>query len=43
MPYIRIYHHEEFDPGSELTLAARLKHASRTNDVPSGTKLVANG
>lgn len=23
-------HHEEFDPGSELTLAARLKHASRT-------------
>ena len=23
--------HGEFDPGSELTLAARLKHASRTD------------
>jgi len=26
---LRIYH-GEFDPGSERTLAARLKHASRT-------------
>jgi hypothetical protein len=24
------FQHGEFDPGSELTLAARLKHASRT-------------
>ena len=24
------YNHGEFDPGSERTLAARLKHASRT-------------
>ncbi len=31
----------EFDPGSGLTLAACLIHASRT-EVPSGT-LVANG
>ena len=26
--------HGEFDPGSERTLAARLKHASRTNVHP---------
>ena len=25
-----INNHEEFDPGSERTLAARFKHASRT-------------
>ena len=31
----------EFDPGSERTLAARLKHASRTNG-PSGPE-VADG
>ena len=29
---LRIYH-GEFDPGSERTLAARLKHASRTARV----------
>ena len=29
---LRIYH-GEFDPGSERTLAARLKHASRTGSV----------
>jgi hypothetical protein len=33
----------EFDPGSELTLAARLKHASRTGTCPSGWGRVANG
>ena len=27
---IQVYYHGEFDSGSELTLAARLKHASRT-------------
>ena len=27
---------EEFDPGSERTLAAWLKHASRTRKFPSG-------
>ena len=35
------YNHGEFDPGSERTLAARLKHASRTNG-PSGPE-VADG
>ena len=25
-----VFQHGEFDPGSELTLAARLKHASQT-------------
>ena len=30
--HLRIYH-GEFDPGSERTLAARLKHASRTARV----------
>ena len=29
---------EEFDPGSGLTLAACLTHASRTRKVPSGTE-----
>ena len=28
-PRGRLSHHGEFDPGSERTLAARLKHASR--------------
>ena len=27
---MKIKYHGEFDSGSELTLAARLKHASRT-------------
>ena len=34
---------KEFDPGSGRTLAARLTHASRTELVPSGTNLVADG
>jgi hypothetical protein len=33
----------EFDPGSELTLAARLKHASRTGTRFSDWGRVANG
>ena len=33
----------EFDPGSGRTLAACLTHASRTDEAPSGTELVANG
>ncbi len=28
--YVHDQDHEEFDPGSERTLAARFKHASRT-------------
>ena len=28
----------EFDPGSERTLAAWIRHASRTRKVPSGTE-----
>ena len=33
----------EFDPGSGRTLAACLTHASRANEVPSGTDLAADG
>ena len=33
----------EFDPGSGRTLAARLTHASRTDRILSGKRLVANG
>ena len=33
----------EFDPGSERTLAARFKHASRTAGSPSGGLRVADG
>jgi hypothetical protein len=39
----RELYHGEFDPGSERTLAARLKHASRTvtrgNLVTSGERV----
>ena len=31
--------HGEFDPGSELTLAARLKHASQTGSNTSGERV----
>ena len=34
---------EEFDPGSARTLAAWLKHASRTMKAPSGVHEVAKG
>jgi hypothetical protein len=33
----------EFDPGSGQTLAAYLRHASRTGSPPSGGGRVANG
>ena len=36
-------HDGEFDPGSERTLAARLKHASRANGPPSGGTEAADG
>ena len=40
---LREIYHGEFDPGSERTLAARLKHASRTaargNLVASGERV----
>ena len=39
----RLKYDGEFDPGSELTLAARIKHASRTVVLPSGGMRVANG
>ena len=37
------YIFREFDPGSGRTLAACLTHASRTDEFPSGDKLVADG
>ena len=37
------YYDGEFDPGSGRTLAAWIRHASRTVSVPSGTGRVANG
>ena len=40
---IKILFNREFDPGSGRTLAACLTHASRTDDFPSGRKLVADG
>ena len=36
-------HNGEFDPGSERTLAARLKHASRADARPSGREEAADG
>ena len=36
-------YHGEFDPGSERTLAARFKHASRTGSMASAVVRVANG
>ena len=39
----RYKYNGEFDPGSGRTLAARLTHASRTDRILSGMRLVANG